>query len=193
MLREAHEALPELPAARIARYESELGLAADVAATLAADPDTAGYFEQVVAVSEGVEARVVGNWVTGELAAALRQAGEEGAAGSKVEVDALAALIALVQEKKISHGAGKTVLAALAEEGGDPAAIVEREDLAQMSADGGELEAIVAAVVEANPDAVEQIRSGNEKAIGAIVGAVMRETKGRADGGEVNRLIREQL
>ena len=62
-----------------------------------------------------------------------------------------------------------------------------------MSSDDGELEAIVAAAIEANPEAAEQIRAGNGKAIGAIVGAVMKETKGRADGGEVNRLIREQL
>ena len=95
----------------------------------------------------------------------------------------------MVQEKKISHGSGKTVLAALVAEGGDPAAIVEREGLAQIS-DSGELEAIVAAAIEANPEAAEQIRAGNQKAIGAIVGAVMKETKGRADGGEVNRLIR---
>ena len=98
----------------------------------------------------------------------------------------------MVQEKKISHGSGKTVLAALVAEGGDPAAIVEREGLAQIS-DSGELESIVAAAVEANPEAAEQIRAGNGKAIGAIVGAVMKETKGRADGGEVNRLIREKL
>ena len=83
------------------------------------------------------------------------------------------------------------MLAALVAEGGDPAAIVEREGLAQIS-DSGELEAIVAAAVEANPEAAEQVRAGNQKAIGAIVGAVMKETKGRADGGEVNRLIREQ-
>jgi aspartyl-tRNA(Asn)/glutamyl-tRNA(Gln) amidotransferase subunit B len=85
------------------------------------------------------------------------------------------------------------VLAALVAEGGEPAAVVEREGLAQMSSDSGELEAIVAAAVEANPEAAEQIRSGNGKAIGAIVGQVMRETKGRADGGEVNRLIKERL
>jgi aspartyl-tRNA(Asn)/glutamyl-tRNA(Gln) amidotransferase subunit B len=82
--------------------------------------------------------------------------------------------------------------AALLAEGGDPEEIVERDGLAQIS-DSGELESIVAAAVEANPDAAEQVRGGNQKAIGAIVGAVMKETKGRADGGEVNRLIRQQL
>jgi len=193
MLREARESLPELPAARAERYREQLGLAEDVAALLAADPETASYFEQTAKRADGVEARVVANWVTGELAAALRQEGGEASASeSKVDSGALAALVAMVQEKKISHGSGKTVLAALVNEGGDPAAIVEREGLAQIS-DSGELESIVAAAVDANPEAAEQIRAGNGKAIGAIVGAVMKETKGRADGGEVNRLIRGKL
>ena len=130
--------------------------------------------------------------MTGELAAALRQADGGAAADSKVTPEALAALVAMVGEKKISHGSGKQVLATLVAEGGDPAAIVERDGLAQIS-DSGELESIVAAAVEANPAAAEQIRSGNQKAIGAIVGAVMKETKGRADGGEVNRLIKQKL
>ena len=193
MLREASESLPELPAARAERYREQLGLAEDPAVLLAADPETAGYFEQTLERAGEVEPRVVANWVTGELAAALRQDGGEATASeSEVKPAALAALVAMVQEKKISHGSGKTVLAALVAEGGDPAAIVEREGLAQIS-DSGELEAIVAAAVEANPQAAEQIRAGNQKAIGAIVGAVMKETKGRADGGEVNRLIRENL
>ncbi len=194
MLREAREALPELPAARQQRYQSELGLSSDAAAVLAADPETAGYFEQAVAAADGVEAKVVANWVTGELAAALRHDEVEGgAASSKVAPEALGALVAMVQQKQISHGSGKTVLAALVVEGGDPDAIVEREGLAQISAGSGELESVVAAAIEANPEAAEQIRAGNGKAIGVIVGAVMKETKGRADGGEVNRLIREKL
>jgi aspartyl-tRNA(Asn)/glutamyl-tRNA(Gln) amidotransferase subunit B len=192
MLREAREALPELPAARIERYVG-LGLAEDVALTLSTDPETAAYFEQVAGVSSGIEPKVVANWVTGELAAALRQGYEEiSAAESKVEPGALAALVALVQEKKISHGSGKAVLAALVAEGGEPAAIVEREGLAQIS-DSGELESIVDAAVEANQKAMEEIREGNEKAIGVIVGTVMKESKGRADGGTVTRLIRERL
>ncbi len=196
MLRTARESLPELPAARIGRYV-EIGLAADVAQTLAADPETAEFFERTAAAAPEVQARTVANWVTGELAAALRQAdsgeGADSAAASKVEPEALAALVAMVGERKISHGSGKAVLAALVAEGGDPAAIVEREGLAQMSASDGELEGIVAAAIAANEEAASQVREGNAKAIGAIVGAVMRETKGRADGGEVNRLIREQL
>jgi aspartyl-tRNA(Asn)/glutamyl-tRNA(Gln) amidotransferase subunit B len=196
MLRTARESLPELPAARVGRY-AEMGLAADVAQTLAADPETADFFERTAAAAPGIEARTAANWVTGELAAALRQAGSgEGAASaaaSRVEPEALAALMAMVGERQISHGSGKSVLATLVAEGGDPAAIVEREGLAQISASDGELEGIVAAAIAANEEAANQVREGNAKAIGAIVGAVMRETEGRADGGEVNRLIREQL
>jgi aspartyl-tRNA(Asn)/glutamyl-tRNA(Gln) amidotransferase subunit B len=192
MLREARQSLPELPEARMRRYEDELGLSAENAAQLAADPDEAAYFEAVCEQADGVEAQTLANWVTGELAAALRQADGGPAAESKVSPGALAALVAMVSERKVSHGSGKQVLATLVAEGGEPAAIVEREGLAQIS-DSGELESIVAAAVEANPDAVEQIRAGNQKAIGAIVGAVMKEAKGRADGGEVNRLIKEKL
>ncbi len=193
MLREARQSLPELPEARMERYREEMGLPPETAVLLVAEPETAAYFERAAAAATGIEPRIVANWVTGELAAALRQEDTGGgAADSKVDAEALAALVAMVQEKKVSHGSGKQVLATLVAEGGEPAAIVERQGLAQIS-DAGELEAIVAAAVDANPDAAAQVRSGNEKAIGAIVGAVMRETKGRADGGEVTGLIRQQL
>jgi aspartyl-tRNA(Asn)/glutamyl-tRNA(Gln) amidotransferase subunit B len=192
MLDSARSALPELPAARIARYESQMGLAGDVATLLASDPATAAYFERALEAGEA-EPRVVANWVTGELAAVLREGGGDGGPGaSKVTPEALAKLIALVGSKQISHGGGKTVLTLLAAEGGDPAALVEREGLAQIS-DDSELEGLVDAAIAANLDAAEQVRSGNEKAVGAIVGAVMRETRGRADGGVVTRMIREKL
>jgi aspartyl-tRNA(Asn)/glutamyl-tRNA(Gln) amidotransferase subunit B len=192
MIEEARASLPELPEQRIERYEG-LGLSTDTASLLAADPATAAYFEKVADAGDA-EPKVAANWVTGELAAALRQdGGEGGAADSKVEPSALAALVEMVQAKKVSHSSAKAVLATLVADGGDPAAIVEREGLGQMSSEGGELEAIVAAAIEANPDAAEQIRAGNGKAIGAIVGYVMKETKGRADGGEVNRLIKEKI
>jgi len=78
-------------------------------------------------------------------------------------------------------------------EGGDPVAIVAAEGLAALDGEGDELAAIVAAALEANTDAAERVRGGNAKAIGPIVGYVMRETKGRADGGEVTKLVNEQL
>jgi aspartyl-tRNA(Asn)/glutamyl-tRNA(Gln) amidotransferase subunit B len=194
MIAAARASLPELPAARHARYEGE-GLDAAQARLLAADPGQADYFEEVLAASAAPEPRVVANWVTGDLTAALRAAEVDEDYGSPtVAPAALAALIAATASKAISHGSGRKVLSILVETGeGDVAAIIEREGLAQMGGDGGELAGIVAAAIEADPAAAEQIRGGNGKAIGAIVGAVMRETKGRADGGEVNRLIREQL
>jgi aspartyl-tRNA(Asn)/glutamyl-tRNA(Gln) amidotransferase subunit B len=145
---------------------------------------------------DGASPRVVANWVTGDLVAALRGAdrADEDFDAPTVPPGKLAELIVLVATGKVSHGSGRKVLTILVGEGeADVAAIVEREGLAQMGGDDGELAAIVAAAIAGDPAAAEQIRDGNGKAIGAIVGAVMRETKGRADGGEVNRLIREQL
>ena len=193
MLREARESLPELPAQRAERYEGE-GLPRDAAVLLAADPAFGDYFEAVAAAGDELEKRVVANWVTGELVGALRAAGADadGPPADRVPPASLARLIGLVQARTISHGAGRTVLATLVEEGGDPEELVESRGLAQIS-DTSELEGIVQSAIDANPDAAEKIRAGNPKAIGAIVGAVMRETQGRADGGEVNRLIREKL
>jgi aspartyl-tRNA(Asn)/glutamyl-tRNA(Gln) amidotransferase subunit B len=189
MIAAARASLPELPAARQARYEGE-GLDEAQARLLAADPEQAEYFEAVLAAAGAVDPRVVANWVTGDLTAALRAADD----AERPEAGPLADLIGAVTSKQVSHAGGKQVLAILVADGdADVAEIIEREGLAQMGGDDGELAGIVAAAIEADPAAAEQIRGGNGKAIGAIVGAVMRETKGRADGGEVNRLIREQL
>jgi aspartyl-tRNA(Asn)/glutamyl-tRNA(Gln) amidotransferase subunit B len=179
MLEAAHAALPELPAARASRYERDWSLAQDTARLFAYEPDWGDYFEQV----EG-EPRAVANWVT-----ELRARADSPAA---VSPGALAKLIALVDARTVTAGNGRVVLDKLVAEGGDPAEIVEREDLGAMG-DSGELAGIVAKVIEDNPDVVERVRGGNAKAMGALVGPVMRETKGKADGAEVNRLLREQL
>jgi len=192
MVSAAREALPELPAARRDRYLSEVGLNEEAATTLAFQAEYGEYFERALAAADGASAPAIANWVTGELVATLRQAGEDDPLASKATPEAVAALAGLVEAKTISHGSGKQVLAKLVAEGGDPAAIVESEGLAQIS-DSGELEKIVAAAIEAEPEAAEAVKAGNAKAIGRIMGAVMRETKGRADGGEVQRLIRAQL
>jgi len=188
MLAEARESLPELPADRIARYESELGLDEAQARLLAGDPAQAAYFEAAVAAAEGTEPRVVANWVTGDLVAAMRQLSKE----ERPPVEQVTDLITRVDGKRISHRNGREALYWAVESGKDPAEFIERKGLEGGDEDA-DLAAIVAAAIEGDPAAAEQIRGGNGKAIGAIVGAVMRETKGRADGGEVNRLIREQL
>ncbi len=194
MIAEAGAALPELPARRRERYEAELGLPPDAARQLAFDAELAEFFERALEAADGAEPRTIALWVTGELVARLREAsdGEADPATSNVTPQALASLAAMVESRQVTTGAARQVLATLVAEGGDPAAIVEREGLAPMS-DSGELEAIVAAAIESEPAAAEKVRAGNPKAIGPIVGAVMRETKGRADGAEVTRLIREKL
>jgi aspartyl-tRNA(Asn)/glutamyl-tRNA(Gln) amidotransferase subunit B len=198
MLSEARESLPELPAHRRERYLSE-GIPEDVAAVLAFDGQTGEYFDAVLEFGrEGgresrVEPRVLANWVTGELVAALREGGREGQLSfDLVPPKHFFRVVSMVQSKQLSHGTGKTVLLSLIAEGGDPDAIVESEGLAQIS-DSSELEAIVDRAIEAEAEAAEQVRSGNEKAIGRIVGAVMKESKGRADGGAVTALIHDRL
>jgi aspartyl-tRNA(Asn)/glutamyl-tRNA(Gln) amidotransferase subunit B len=130
--------------------------------------------------------------VTGELAARLREAGEDDVTSSKVDPEALAALVAMVEAREVTHGGAREVLVELVAAGGDPVEIVERMGLGAVS-DSSELEAWVDAAIAANPEAAAQVRSGNPKAVGPIVGAVMREAKGRADGGEVTRLVHEKL
>jgi aspartyl-tRNA(Asn)/glutamyl-tRNA(Gln) amidotransferase subunit B len=189
MIAAARESLPELPAARQARYEAD-GLDEAPARLLAADPEQAEYFESVLELVADRQPRVVANWVTGELTATLRQVDGAG----RPDPRTLADLVDAVHAKRISHNGGKQVLTVVvADHESDVEAIIEREGLAQMGGDDDELAGVVAAAIEGDPAAAEQIRAGNGRAIGAIVGAVMRETKGRADGGEVNRLIREQL
>ncbi len=187
----AREALPELPEQRRERYTDELGLHPDAARMLAFDADLAGFFEAATAAAgDEVEATAVANWVTGDLVAVAREADAEPAATAATP-EAVAALVGLVSAKSVSRGGAREVLAVLVREGGDPAEIVERLDLG--ASDSGELETIVEKAIEAQPEAAEKVKAGEGKAIGAIVGVVMRETRGRADGGEVTRLIRAKL
>jgi aspartyl-tRNA(Asn)/glutamyl-tRNA(Gln) amidotransferase subunit B len=188
MIAAARAELPELPAQRAERYERVLGLSADSARQLAFRADLAAYFERALE-ADGQHLQTLANWVTGELVARV---GEGDPAASKVEPAALAKLVALLRAKTVTPGAAKQVLDALAAQGGDPQAIVEAEGLGAIGG-GDELAEVVQRALATDPDAVEQLKAGNMKAIGPIVGFVMRETKGRADGGEVTRLVREQL
>ncbi|HEX8066364.1 MAG TPA: Asp-tRNA(Asn)/Glu-tRNA(Gln) amidotransferase subunit GatB [Thermoleophilaceae bacterium] len=193
MLARARDAIPELPAARAGRFEADLGLPAATARLLAFRTELGDFFEEALGAGgdgagAGVEPGALANWVTGELLARL---GDVEPADSRVEPAALARLVAMVAGKRISQSAAKEVLGVLAEEGGDPEAIADERSLEIAGED--ELRAIVDRAVEQNADAVEKYRAGVEKAMGAIVGAVMRETKGRADGGEVQRMIRERI
>jgi aspartyl-tRNA(Asn)/glutamyl-tRNA(Gln) amidotransferase subunit B len=184
MMERARAALPELPAERAARYQGDWSLPADTARLFAFEPEWGDYFEAVTAAA-GAEPRIAANWVT-ELRSRADGPGE-------VEPAALAKLVDLADARTVTAANARVVLDRLvANGGGDPAAIVEAEGLAAMGG-GEELAGIVAQVISDNPDVAERVRGGNAKAIGALVGPVMKATKGRADGGEVNRLLREQL
>jgi aspartyl-tRNA(Asn)/glutamyl-tRNA(Gln) amidotransferase subunit B len=99
----------------------------------------------------------------------------------------------MVSAKQVSHGAAREVLTRLVEQGGDPRQIVESEGLGTIAGDDDRLTEIVDRALAADPAAAEQVRAGNMKAIGPLVGFVMRETKGRADGGEARRIILERV
>jgi aspartyl-tRNA(Asn)/glutamyl-tRNA(Gln) amidotransferase subunit B len=187
----ARAALPELPSAKAERFASEYGLSAERAHELAFNGPLGAYYEAALtAERHGVDPVALANW----LPSLVERIGSTAdPATSKVTPAALAGLTKLVSAKAISRDAGRTVLDRLVAAGGEPAAIVEAEGLGALSADDGGLAEIVAAAISADPGAAQKVRDGNAKAMGPLVGYVMRETKGRADGGEVGRLIRAQL
>jgi aspartyl-tRNA(Asn)/glutamyl-tRNA(Gln) amidotransferase subunit B len=201
MLDRAHRALPELPAARAERLGRDLDLPADTAKLLAFRADLGDFYEAALlgasagrgpargdGLGDGGSPRSLANWTTNELTARI---GDADPATTKLEPAAFSRLVDMVVTKEISAAAGREVLDVLVAEGGDPAALVDAKGLGRAGED--ELGAIVDRAITANPDAVEKYRAGKQQAVGAIVGAVMREAKGRADGGEVQRMIRERL
>jgi aspartyl-tRNA(Asn)/glutamyl-tRNA(Gln) amidotransferase subunit B len=194
MLDAAAAAMPELPAARAERFEQAIGLSADSARQLAFRAELGDYFEAALAarVEESPPPQALANWIATDLLARLGDIEIEDPADSLVTPAALAALCGMAAAKLISVGAARQVLDRLVADGGDPLEIVQAEGLAALDGED-QLAGVVAAALAANADAAERVRSGNAKAIGPIVGYVMRETKGRADGGEVTRLVHEQL
>jgi aspartyl-tRNA(Asn)/glutamyl-tRNA(Gln) amidotransferase subunit B len=189
MLDRAAAALPELPLARAERFEREHGLSTDSAHLLAFRTELGDYFEAAVAV-DGAEAQPLANWLANELV--QRIGADADPADSKVAPGALAKLVSMISGNQVTGAGARQVLDKLVAEGGDPAAIVEAEGLGAV---GGEdsLGPVVEAALAANPDVAEKLRGGDMKPIGVIVGYVMKETRGRADGKEITKLVRQQL
>jgi aspartyl-tRNA(Asn)/glutamyl-tRNA(Gln) amidotransferase subunit B len=179
--------LPELPAARRARYRDELGLSAYDAGVIVADPDAARLFEATLAADASLEPKAVANWVTGEYLRA-RNAG----AGQAVAPDQLAALVALVARGRLSRANAKEVFEAHLATGDGVDSIVAARGLHQIS-DVSALSKVVEAVLAANASAVADVRSGKAQAIGFLVGQVMRETRGQANAAVVQAEIRARL
>jgi aspartyl-tRNA(Asn)/glutamyl-tRNA(Gln) amidotransferase subunit B len=195
-MREAVRAeLPELPAARAVRFERELGLSADRAREFAFRAERGDYFELVLAAngdngSAATDPVAVANWIP---LLVERIGPDADPADSKVTPAALATLVEMVETKAVGREAAREVLTRLVAEGGDPRAIVEAEGLGAMRADDGGMTELIDRAIAENPAAADQVRAGNVKALGPLVGYIMRESKGRADGGEVGELIRARL
>ena len=185
-------AMPELPAAMRARFEGDWGLSAYDAVTLTASRDTAAFFEAAVAAAGAAQAKPCANWVMGELAARLNKA-ERDIADSPVSPAQLAALVGRIADGTISNNAGKKVFDALwTGAGGAVDDIIAAEGLKQMN-DAGALDAIVDEVLAANPKSVEEFRAGKEKALNALVGQVMKASRGKANPAQVNAALRARL
>ncbi len=191
MIAGAREAIPELPAERATRFECELGLSAERARELAFRTEQADYFERALeAAGAKTDAAALANWMQQLVE---RIGSDADPAESRVTPAAFAALVAMVGAGQVSRDAARAVLSRLVSDGGDPADIVARENLGAISGEDDGLAEIVARALASDPTAAEKVRSGNMKAIGPLVGFVMRETKGRADGAEIRRLILEKL
>jgi aspartyl-tRNA(Asn)/glutamyl-tRNA(Gln) amidotransferase subunit B len=189
MLDRAQAALPELPLARAERFERELGLSGDSAHLLAFRTELGDYFEAAID-GDGANAQPIANWLANELLSRLDADADP--AQSNVTPAALAKLVSMVGAKQVTQGGARQVLDKLVAGGGDPERIVEAEGLGAVGG-SDELAPIVEAALAANPDVAEKLRGGDMKPIGVIVGYVMKQTKGRADGGEITRLVRSQL
>ena len=181
--------LPELPALRRDRYR-EQGLSDATAGVLSATTPLLRELH-ASAVQAGADPRASANWVTGEVTAWLRRQ-EQDTEVLPVDGPALAELIGLVEDGHLSSSAAKEVLEGVLSGEGSPAAVAEARNLIQIS-DTGALESEIAGVIEANPQAVEAFRNGEEKVVGFLVGQVMKATQGRADPRLVDQLLRARL
>ena len=181
--------LPELPAERRARLAEATGLPAKEVGWLVRDPEVLAYFE--VVAGSGRDPKVVASWVMGQLQHDLREFGHT-MATNPVGPERLGELLDLLAAGTVSATAAKDVLAEMFSSEASPATIVERKGLAQIS-DSGELEAVVARVVAANPDLAEKFRGGKRGVLGAMVGQVMRETRGRANPKLVSDLLERAI
>ncbi|MDF2927394.1 MAG: glutamyl-tRNA amidotransferase [Paenibacillaceae bacterium] len=181
--------IPELPDARRIRYTGEYGLPVYDAQVITASKVIADLFEESLQYTG--DAKAVANWIMGDLLGYLNANGLE-PAQSKVTGKGLGEMIGLIEKGTISGKIAKTVFKAMLETGKEPQQIVQEQGLVQIS-DEGEIKAIVQSVVDANPQSVADFRAGKEKAVGFLVGQVMKQSKGKANPGLANKLILEVL
>lgn len=190
MLEQLKNNMPEMPDVKQKRFIEEYGLNQDDAQQLTSTRDQAEFFEQVLA-QQSVPAKLVANWVLGELSAALNQHNVT-LHDSPVNAERLALLLLRVHDGTISAKSGKQVFHDMWECDNSVDEIIKDKGLQQMS-DAGELETIIDQIVEQSPDQVAQYRSGKDKVFGYFVGKVMKETKGKANPKQVNEILKQKL
>ncbi len=181
--------LPELPAAKRHRYESELGLSAYDARVLTDDRAIAEYFEAVIAA--GGSAKPAANWIMGDISGHLNNE-KLSITDIPLKPDSLAEMIQLIEANTISNKIAKDILPELLANGGSAKALVEKKGLLQIS-DPKVIEAAIDKVIEANPGELEKYRSGKKNLLGFFVGQVMKATGGKADPKLTNQLLQKKL
>jgi aspartyl-tRNA(Asn)/glutamyl-tRNA(Gln) amidotransferase subunit B len=179
--------IPELPDARKARYTSELGLPSYDAAVITSSKDMADFFQESLLYTS--DAKAVSNWIMGDLLGFMNANNLE-LAQVKITGQGLGEMIGLIEQGTISSKIAKTVFKSMLETGKLPKTIVEEQGLVQIS-DEGAIQAEVEKIVNNNPQSVADFKAGKEKAVGFLVGQVMKDTKGKANPGFVNKLILE--
>jgi len=180
--------LPELPDQIKQRMVSEYGLSSYDASVLTEERETAAYYE---AASAGQDRKMVANWMSVELFGALNEAGKS-LVDSQVDPQQLGALVALITDGTISGKIAKDVFADMFETGKDPADIIDAKGLKQVS-DTGAIEKMIDDVLAANQDKVAEYKSGKDKLFGFFVGQTMKLSKGQANPGLVNQLLKAKL
>ncbi len=189
MMEEAKK-IPELPDEKVARYTGELGIKRYDALVITADKELAVYFEAMLAA--GAPAKMAVTWLTSELMGRLNKAGLAIEA-SPVPAETLGRLIARVEDGTISGKGAKEVLDVMMDSSrSDVDAIIDELGLKQVS-DEGAIMAMIDEILAANEDKVEEYRAGKEKLLGFFVGQVMKASKGSANPGKVNQLLKERL
>ena len=182
--------LPELPDAKQQRFVADYGLKADDAGILTGSRALANYFE-VAAEASDAKAQVVANWVIGELSGALNKDGLD-IDDSRISAEDLAGLVNRIGDNTISGKIAKEVFEAMWAGEGDADAVIEAKGLKQIT-DSSAIEAVVDKVIADNPGQVAEYKSGKDKLIGFFVGQVMKETQGKANPGQVNKMLKDKL
>ena len=182
--------LPELPDAKKQRFIEQYGQDDESATTLTSSRELADFYEAVVA-SSGLEAKLCTNWMTGDVLGALNKAGLE-IGQSPVGSERLAGLLKRIADNTISGKIAKQVFEKMWNSSATADEIIARDGLVQIT-DLGAIEAIIDAIIAKNPGQVEQYRSGKDKVFGFFVGQAMKETQGKANPGELNKILLEKL